>query len=436
MLNITDLKKFIEALDSAEKVNGRNDKLALLKSVKSETAIYFSKVMMDPYITLGVHLSKVDNFPPIDYEPTNDHLELLVQTIENCIARQLTGNSARFQLLEAIKPFGNFYGKWLVRIINRDAPNGVGYSTIQQAFDNPLGSFSLQLAEPIKNIKSIDPSKYIVEEKIDGIRGIFFRQNNVWSALSRNGKPLYNLDFVLKDLEHIPQYLGDIVLDGELFYKDLNTSLSITKSSKTASNLSNKLVFYVFDFMTLPEWINQLKLYTLAERKAKLCEIINPRFKNVQLIKSIRPNSIEQIEDFYEMIIDNGGEGIVLKELSSYYNFVRDSTWLKLKPEETAEFEIVGATLCNPNKEYVKQLNSKGLNGSIALESIKVKGENGVISSVSKMSSLDRFKLGQLYQQSKLIGRTATIKFFSNNGSLDSDKLRFASFVALRDDLD
>jgi hypothetical protein len=391
---------------------------------------------MDPYITLGVHLSKVDNFPPIDYEPTNDHLESLVQTIENCIARRLTGNSARLRLLEAIKPFGNFYGKWLVRIINRDAPTGVGYSTIQQAFDNPLGYFSLQLAEPIRDIKSIDPSKYIVEEKIDGIRGIFFRQNNVWSALSRNGKPLYNLDFVLKDLQNIPQYLGNIVLDGELFYKDLNTSLSITKSSKTASNLSDKLVFYVFDFMTLPEWINQMKLHTLAERKAKLCEIVNPAFKNVQLIKSIRPNSIEQIEDFYEMIIDNGGEGIVLKELSSYYNFVRDSTWLKLKPEETAEFEIVGATVCNPNKEYVKQLNSKGLNGSIALESIKVKGDNGVISSVSKMSSLDRFNLGLLFRDGKLIGRTATIKFFSNNGSLDSDKLRFASFVTLRDDLD
>ena len=54
------------------------------------------------------------------------------------------------------------------------------------------------------------------------------------------------------------------------------------------------------------------------------------KFESVETI-----SSLESKEEFYYKIVDSGGEGVVVKDLDSLYEFKRSTSWLKIKPTES-----------------------------------------------------------------------------------------------------
>src|SRR3954463_12072996 len=115
--------------------------------------------------------------------------------------------------------------------------------------------------------KKLNPEKHkwdhawIVEPKFDGLRCIIVIEgtgkHRTAIAYSRNGRPLYNMEHITRELlkrkKNGGLIAGDWVLDGEVYTKDWNLSMGIVKSSVTKHPEADKIRYHVWDAITLTE---------------------------------------------------------------------------------------------------------------------------------------------------------------------------------------
>ncbi len=171
------------------------------------------------------------------------------------------------------------------------------------------------------------------EPKIDGIRT--WIRTSTGKALSRNGKPLYNLNHIKSEIKRFapPGY----IVDGELFLRDWNTTFSIVSSSKTKKN--EKVIFYPFAIITEKEY----KFRRGKTSYLKYKNILKKMFKNAKYIKVLdhipvkRPNEAKAVEKLHKK---SGYEGTVYK-LNKPYKFTRVD-WTKVKEFDTVDGVVVG----------------------------------------------------------------------------------------------
>ena len=207
---------------------------------------------------------------------------------------------------------------------------------------------SPMLALPIKSKESLDNKKWIVEEKINGIRQLlcWFKEDKKLNSYSRelsdsNYLPI-NYGQNLYNNINIPLSIPNFVIDGELVLnKQDNDSLYLLKDilysdQKTSKELqiNNKVTFIVFDILMYDN--QDLTSLPLVDRK-KYLDLIYNDLKNLINIEMINNGNGLSINDFYNQIISLGGEGIILKDSNSLYDIKgkRSGEWLKIKRSNT-----------------------------------------------------------------------------------------------------
>jgi hypothetical protein len=95
--------------------------------------------------------------------------------------------------------------------------------------------------------------------------------------------------------------------------------------------------------MTSQEWIDQNCKKNYSDRIKDVdnfCHFINDA--SIISVKGIIANDEQHLLSFYEKCLDDGFEGVMVKDLSSKYIFKRSNSLLKLKPTTTHEGVIVG----------------------------------------------------------------------------------------------
>lgn len=205
----------------------------------------------------------------------------------------------------------------------------------------------------LKEFNGENLSGFVMSEKYDGVRAFW----NGEILKSRNGKIINAPKWWL---ENLPK---DIALDGELWSNrgEFQKILSII-SNKIPTKDWKEIKFMIFDSPNFDKahWNTKPLNERLAPLKSYLATLKS--HPNIQIIEQIRVENNEAAFAFLEQIINNGGEGIVVRDANAPYESGRSSNILKLKKMKDSECKIISI---NEGKGRFK-----GIMGSITCKDI------------------------------------------------------------------
>ena len=194
----------------------------------------------------------------------------------------------------------------------------------------------LQPMECLQVSKLPEGADWTYEVKLDDYRAQALCYGERTRFLSRNGNNL-GLRFpgLLQELAAaIPE--GSI-LDGELVALDQSGQPSFSLIQNSASS-GARFVFFAFDLLLLA-WAD-LTDRPLAERRERLSQALQ-QSEGVQLSASLRVPAAQMLE----MVREQGLEGVIAKRLSSTYEQgQRSGAWVKVRLELAQELVIAGCT--------------------------------------------------------------------------------------------
>jgi DNA ligase-1 len=175
--------------------------------------------------------------------------------------------------------------------------------------------------ETLKTWTSDEWKNWQIEAKRDGFRLLIVGG----VPQSRSGKPLHNIDHILKELGNY----SSVVFDGELHGDTWEQTSHVARASK--SEREEKLTYTIFDALSVFEWENQQCERQLWERQAVLRHHIK-QTEHIRIAYPYQCRSYQEFEGMHDSHLKTGCDGTVLKRKDSLYEFKRTKTWLKVKP--------------------------------------------------------------------------------------------------------
>ncbi|EKO3562003.1 DNA ligase [Vibrio fluvialis] len=261
------------------------------------------------------------------------------------------------------------------------------------ALANPLAFVPVAQANEYHD--GINIYEYWQSEKLDGIRAIW----NGKQLLTRNGNPIYAPRWFTDPLP-------DYALEGELwagrghFALVQQTVLDHTPSDEAW----RKIDFMLFD---MPDAAGD---YT--KRYYNLIHVVDSASsKHIKYIEHTPVLSEQELLRYLDALVNENGEGIMLRKVTARYQAGRSNDLLKLKKHQDAEARVVGYKI--GNGKY------KGLMGSVL-----VRTDEGT-----------EFYVGTGFSDEQRlnppeIGSLITYRY---NGLTAEGKPRFARFVRVRE---
>ena len=169
-----------------------------------------------------------------------------------------------------------------------------------------------------------DREKYIhepfyVQPKIDGVRLLISKSG----CFSRTGK-------IVKGVEYLAEKLEDGEwLDGECYAPNKSFEEITSMFKMNPQNLT----FYAFDYFNTKK-----PDLPFAERQRIMAD------KTKTTVETMLVNNKSEIPKLHSKFVDEGHEGIMIRESTSIYEIGKRSNYLlKFKEFQTEEYEIVGA---------------------------------------------------------------------------------------------
>lgn len=215
-----------------------------------------------------------------------------------------------------------------------------------------LKPFKPMLAQPFDKVLSYDlrshpelaDPRYVAEPKIDGQRGLVMIENHrtlaVWARPGPNGKQNEISDSNgLRWIRDVKWPIKMGVLDGEICS---GSGLSRgQKSGKLARSTAGAMkAFMAFDCLVVNG--EDLRHLPWTERRARLEQVIG---KTKHECVSMTAVSDDAKALWREWVVKLGGEGIMLKDRSSWYVAGwRSPKWLKVPFETEVDVVIIGFT--------------------------------------------------------------------------------------------
>ena len=339
----------IEILEALESDNSRLFKEALLREHSGNETLRRVLVMAsDPWKNWGViKYDKVDFFGSHGHGDTM--LGVFMDLLDDLNDRKMTGTRARGAVEGSISAFDDLGKKWAERLLWRNLRCGVSATTINKIWPGSVVPFAVALAETLAtegvngDFRITDSISYPVrvEAKLDGLRCIAVKHKGEVSMFTRSGTPLETLPRIKAAIEALP--LDNFVLDGEAMSDSWEDSASVMMSSKSKKDDSS-MRYHAFDLVWLADWQTQSTKLAYAERLRILEPVILSRGESspFRLVKSKTCANETELREFYNECLDEGYEGVMLKDIKAPYRWKRSDAILKLKPVATEEGVIVG----------------------------------------------------------------------------------------------
>jgi DNA ligase-1 len=418
---------------------------ATLGSINAIKFLTLTKVTYNPYVTFGVR--KVpDTIGIVDAENPWDEFDELLHELGQ---RGLTGNKALEAIDEISKRFdSNEWNNFCAPVIRRDLRCGISDKTINKickGTDYEIPVFGCQLATNSEGRPEMRGTKRL-EPKLDGVRVLMivtpqqsFGGYIQVTSYSRNGK-------VFENFTHIEQQIVDnfhklvrkagtsnlsmgFVLDGEVIG---NSFQELMRQARRKENVqAEDSVFHIFDIVPLlafteGHWNAQLS------KRIKILEDMRPiidNMPNVELLPHILVDldtgeGKDQLMRYAKDQVNNGYEGIMIKDLDAPYECKRNTFWMKWKPTITVDLTVVGL------QEGTGR--NKGRLGALICEG-EDDGKFIQVNVGSGYSDEDRDTYWE--NSNSVVGRTVEILCDIITQNQDgSYSLRFPRFVRFRDD--
>ena len=292
---------------------------------------------LSPYITFGVKQVPKHGGPDGQGLPWEAFKELchLLQT------RKLTGDDARNAIELALSASTqNQWNDWYRRILIKDLRCGVSEKTVNKVKKGAIPVFECMLAHDGANHEKKIAGVKLLEPKLDGVRCITIIDYDARTVTmySRNGKVLENFSHITDALTaNIDSFERSYVLDGEI----ISTSFQeLMKQVHRKDNVkSDDAVLMLFDIVPLSEFQTG-KSVMGQRRRSKLLATMKGIFDRVGNIGVIPQTEVDldgyigelQFKEFNQKAIEEGYEGIMIKDADAKYECKRSTSWLKMKP--------------------------------------------------------------------------------------------------------
>jgi len=207
-------------------------------------------------------------------------------------------------------------------------------------FDVALAnSFDEKMAKKV----NFNEDVWYVSRKLDGCRCI--------CIIDENGEPKYfsragNEFLTLKNLdaEIISLGLKNMVIDGEICMMDENGNENfqgIIKEIKRKDHTIENPFFYMFDLLTLEEFINKEGTLDFSVRDVQLDNLFFEReFKNIGYLEQKTLLDERMLTHYIGLAKENGWEGLMLRKDAPYQG-KRSNDVLKVKQFYDAEYIVV-----------------------------------------------------------------------------------------------
>lgn len=218
-----------------------------------------------------------------------------------------------------------------------------GYTTNLDDAGNGKAHFDCTLAHKWteKAAKKM-PEHLMASPKLDGLRCIITSEG----AFSRNGKQYVSTLFIEKSLREFFEVHPDVVLDGELYchglHDDFNKITSLARKTKNIkeedwAEIKARLSLHIFDVCDPSDTEK-----TFVERY----EFITDNFKQHPFVTIVENKMIlhTEIEEYHSECIEDGYEGIMLRDPFMTYEHTRSRNLLKYKHFIDDEFEVLDIT--------------------------------------------------------------------------------------------
>ena len=278
--------------------------------------------------------------------------------LEDLRTRGITGNRAKDAIQAMSEQFDSEEWNALARrVIIKDLRCGISEKTLNKVLGKTewkIPVFTCQLAQDSTEQQHKLKGTKRLEVKLDGVRVLAVVQGAGVTLYSRNGKVFENFPQIA---EHIEEYRkafqygrgtgGRFVLDGEIVGESFQKLMK--QAHRKSDAKTTGMVYHVFDILPLDSleeghWnVQQHKrLEWLDSAKSVLpedgCVQIMPGM-NVDLDTA---EGHDVMRRFAEASVEQGYEGIMIKELEAPYQCKRSDSWMKWKPTISVDLEIVG----------------------------------------------------------------------------------------------
>jgi len=368
---MNDVLKILNEISSTPK---KNLKIEILKRYHHFKIL--KKVLVatyDPNITY--YIKKIP-----EYTASGDHdLRWAMDRLIKLSDRTYTGHDGIEWLKKTLEGVSYTTAIVIERIIKRDLRCGFSASTINKVWTDLIPKYKLMLAYPRKGHVFTYPQ--MAEVKSDGMRCNVFVSGDEINFISRSGKPLKMYDHMKKEFSMMvagPDYdNGDWVFDGELMVMKNGELLD----RKTGNGILNKAVKNTITKEEVKDVVMVLwDAVPLADFNAGICRIeASTRYHYVicgtahidyVYENEARPhsplfatenwiiNSEEELDALFEKVIQEGKEGLIVKNPNGFWKNKKSKDWIKMKLEKDIELVVTGWEYGKAGTKYEKMMGA------------------------------------------------------------------------------
>jgi ATP-dependent DNA ligase len=185
------------------------------------------------------------------------------------------------------------------------------------------------------------PKPYIIQPKLDGdrCRAVFEAGDHMsyqWRLFSSEQNEITMLPHIVKALNSLG-YTPGLELDGELYIHGVPHELihGIVSRKVNAHKYAGEIEFHIFDIVSTDQQVKRsVRLEHLRKALPADCPV-----KVVQYMPATEVSNIMRIMDLY---VEQGYEGIIVRNIDGYYQRRRSVDIMKFKPAKSDEYEIIG----------------------------------------------------------------------------------------------
>jgi DNA ligase-1 len=339
---MTDLEQIQEFVDAQNATNSNTDKLNVLKKyAKNEAvrnALEYTYNTFKQYGVTSANCKKNSNLIKYGYSD-------LFKLLDDLSIRFITGHTA-ISLVNGFVEANKKHEDLIFSIIDRNLKTRSTTSMINKVIPGLIPTFDVALANSYdeKMAKKVDfNDTWFVSRKLDGCRCI--------CIINEYGEPTYfsragNEFLTLKNLdaEIISLGLKNMVIDGEICMLDANGNENfqgIIKEIKRKDHTIENPFFYMFDLLTMEEFINKEGTTTFGVRNVLLDNLFfQKEFKNIDYLPQTILIDEQMLMIHVTTAKENGWEGLMLRKDAPYQG-KRSNDVLKVKQFYDAEYVVV-----------------------------------------------------------------------------------------------
>jgi len=331
-------KPCYQIIAELEADNSRLAKEAIIQEHADNKELFEGfKWCLSPYSTFGVKKVPTHGGPDGQGLPWAAFEELLTLLS----SRQLTGDAARDAIELALSASTQAqWNYWYRRILIKDLRCGVSEKTINKVKKNAVPVFECMLAHDGANHEKKITGKKLLEPKLDGVRclTVVDYENRTVVQYTRNGKVLENFGHITDSIqEHIDLVGRSYVLDGEVVSTSFQALMKQVHRKDDVQASDARLM--LFDIIPLSEF-KKGKSVMGQRRRTNLLRSLKAVFEKIGHVDIIPQEEVDldsyvgelQFKQFNKDAIEQGFEGIMIKDPEAVYECKRSTSWLKQKP--------------------------------------------------------------------------------------------------------